>query len=223
MKYSLYGHPVSPFSYLIHSALVYKEADFEFHYVNLQEGEQKNPEYLKINPYGVVPTLVRTDIQPELNIYESWAIFEYLEEAFPNKLLLPKDEPLRSRVRAVTHSIISETIPSARPLFLEKLGRKQLTDEERESAKHLLISKLEIIESEFQIIKDVIAFSAFDAIFFQTWNNLSFALPSIKDNFPTLNQRHQELGKNSIIQKVESTPAVAKVREYFKSMLAAAK
>ncbi|MEQ8697093.1 MAG: glutathione S-transferase N-terminal domain-containing protein [Bauldia litoralis] len=53
--------------------------------VDLFKSEQYDPEYLKLNPRGVVPTLVH-DGRP---VPESTLICEYLDEAFPEPPLTP--------------------------------------------------------------------------------------------------------------------------------------
>ena len=55
-----------------------KKLDWKTHEVNLFTCEQYSPEYLKLNPKGVVPTLV-VDGQP---IIESSLICEYLDEKY---------------------------------------------------------------------------------------------------------------------------------------------
>ena len=52
--------------------------------------------YLKLNPNGVVPTLIHNG----KSIYESTAILEYLEDTFPESCLRPIDPYLCSQVRA---------------------------------------------------------------------------------------------------------------------------
>ena len=52
--------------------------------------------YLKLNPNGVVPTLIHNG----KSIYESTAILEYLEDTFPESCLRPTDPYLCSQVRA---------------------------------------------------------------------------------------------------------------------------
>ena len=47
--------------------------------------EHHSPEYLKINPLGVIPTLIH-DGQP---LHESGTICEYLDETFPDPPLRP--------------------------------------------------------------------------------------------------------------------------------------
>ena len=63
--------------------------------VDLFRSEQYDPQYLKLNPKGVVPTLVH-DGKP---VIESTLICEYLEEAFPDPPLAPTDPWRRSRMR----------------------------------------------------------------------------------------------------------------------------
>jgi glutathione S-transferase len=53
--------------------------------LNLQAGDHKKPEYLKLNPNGAVPTLVDGD----LVLFESAAICAYLADKFPEKRLAP--------------------------------------------------------------------------------------------------------------------------------------
>jgi glutathione S-transferase len=78
--------------------IVLAEKGLEWHSrpVELLKFEHLQPEYLAINPNGVVPTLVH-DGTP---IYESSPICEYLEEMFPEPPLRPDDALGRARMRA---------------------------------------------------------------------------------------------------------------------------
>jgi glutathione S-transferase len=60
--------------------LTYVDRHFEF-----RDGGHLSPEYLKLNPNGVVPTLVH-DGNP---VIDSSVIVEYLDEAFPETSLTP--------------------------------------------------------------------------------------------------------------------------------------
>jgi glutathione S-transferase len=53
--------------------------------VEFRDGGHLSPEYLKLNPNGVVPTLVH-DGNP---VIDSSVIMEYLDEAFPETSLTP--------------------------------------------------------------------------------------------------------------------------------------
>jgi glutathione S-transferase len=63
--------------------------------IDLFKAEQYDPKYLKLNPKGVVPTLVHEGKA----IIESTLICEYLDEAFPEPSLIPSDPWQRTRMR----------------------------------------------------------------------------------------------------------------------------
>jgi len=71
------------------------ELPYEVHIVNLMAGDQKQPEYLKINPNGRIPTIVDRD-EDGFAVFESGAIMIYLAEKTGR--LLPTDRRGRSRV-----------------------------------------------------------------------------------------------------------------------------
>jgi glutathione S-transferase len=68
---------------------------YEVHLVNLLAGDQKAPEYLKINPNGRIPTIVDRDAG-DFAVFESGAILIYLAEKTGR--LMPTDPKGRSRV-----------------------------------------------------------------------------------------------------------------------------
>ncbi len=61
-----------------------KGVEYEVHYLQASDKEHKQAEYLKINPRGVIPTLVVGDFK----ITDSLAILAWLDKAFPNHPLL---------------------------------------------------------------------------------------------------------------------------------------
>ncbi|KAM0009137.1 putative glutathione transferase [Helianthus debilis subsp. tardiflorus] len=86
-KLQLYSYHRSSCSFRVRIALNLKGFDYEYKPVNLLKGEQKTPEFLKVNPIGYVPALVDGD----LVIADSFAIIMYLEEKYPQHPLLPRD------------------------------------------------------------------------------------------------------------------------------------
>lgn len=75
--------------------LAEKKLSWESRYVDLIKLEHTRPEYLALNPNGVVPTLVHDGVP----IHESTLINEYLEEVFPEVPLMPQDPVERARAR----------------------------------------------------------------------------------------------------------------------------
>ena len=104
-------------------ALEEKRLQAKDHIMTLR-GDQFEPAYLKLNPGGVVPTLIH-DGEP---IIESSLILYYIDDAFPEPPLMPKSPRLRHRVRMynklideyVHNSCMILTFATAfRPAFLK--------------------------------------------------------------------------------------------------------
>lgn len=91
----LYTFPASSNSRKVRMALIEKGLEFERIPVDLSKREQKNPDYLKIHPFGQVPVL---DDEGFI-VYDSTIINEYLEDEYPYPPLLPKDSEGRARAR----------------------------------------------------------------------------------------------------------------------------
>ncbi|MDA8933524.1 glutathione S-transferase N-terminal domain-containing protein [Gammaproteobacteria bacterium] len=68
---------------------------YEIHSVNLGEGDQRKPDFLKISPNGRIPAIVDTD-NDDLSIFESGAIMLYLAEK--SGKLIPSDIKGRTKV-----------------------------------------------------------------------------------------------------------------------------
>ncbi len=75
--------------------LAEKNLPWAGHVIDLQKLEQMHPQYLAINPNGVVPTLIHDGH----TITESTVINEYLDEVFPLTSLVPSDPLERAQMR----------------------------------------------------------------------------------------------------------------------------
>lgn len=71
------------------------EIPYQVHAVNLMTGEQKKPDFLRINPNGRIPAIVDRDAD-DFPVFESGAIMIYLAEKAGK--LLPSDARGRSQV-----------------------------------------------------------------------------------------------------------------------------
>ena len=94
----LYDFKSSPNCQRVKVVLAEKNLPYEIVPVDLTKKEQKNADYLKMNPYGKVPVL--TDDNTVL--YESLIINEYLEEKYPATPLLPKEPAKKAKARILT-------------------------------------------------------------------------------------------------------------------------
>lgn len=109
----LYHHGSSVCAAKVRFALAEKALDWEGHYVDILKGEQFEPDYLAINPKGVVPVLIHDG----KTIPESTVICEYLEEAFPDTpRLYPNDPFERTKVRMWTKAVDEELHPACSAL-----------------------------------------------------------------------------------------------------------
>lgn len=104
----LYGYFRSGAAYRVRIALNIKGIAVEQVSRHLRKGEQRAPDYLKINPQGLVPALVLED---GTILTQSLAIMDWLEETHPNPPLLPQDPIRRAKIRAFAQSIACDTHP----------------------------------------------------------------------------------------------------------------
>ena len=72
-----------------------RASPIEGHVVDMAAMEHHSPEYLRINPLGVIPTLIH-DGRP---LHESGTICEYLDETFPTPPLRPDTPYERAEMR----------------------------------------------------------------------------------------------------------------------------
>lgn len=95
---TLYHGLASTCSKKVRLALYEKGLEFESRLLNLQAFEQHSPEYLAVNPNGVVPSLVHDGRA----VIESTLIIEYIDEVWPEPALSPADPFERARMRLWT-------------------------------------------------------------------------------------------------------------------------
>lgn len=95
---ALYHNSMSSCSQKVRLSLAEKGLDWESRHLDLRAGDTQTAEYLKLNPRGVVPTLDHDG----MIIRESNVILEYLEDAFPDPSLRPRDAFGKAEMRLWT-------------------------------------------------------------------------------------------------------------------------
>src|SRR5438094_641941 len=93
----LYDFLPCPFGQKVRIVLAEKGLSYELVEIDLTQGEQRRPEFRRLNPFGRVPVLVDEDT----TIYDSTIIAEYLEDEYPEPPLLPAlgSSALRAQAR----------------------------------------------------------------------------------------------------------------------------
>jgi glutathione S-transferase len=97
----LYHNDMSVCAQKVRLTLAEKGLEWTGHHLNLRAGDQHRPEYLKLNPNGVVPTLIDNGRV----MIESTMICEYLDDAYPEPPLRPGDPYQRGRMRLWTKKL----------------------------------------------------------------------------------------------------------------------
>jgi glutathione S-transferase len=110
MAFTLYNAPQSTCSQRVRFVLNAKALPFDEVRLNLLAGDQLKPDYLKLNPNGVVPTL---DHDGAI-VTDSTVITEYLDEVSPAHGFTPDDPVARARMRALMHFMDEMPAPAVR-------------------------------------------------------------------------------------------------------------
>ena len=100
----LHGYFRSSTSYRLRIALELKGLNYENVPVNLLKAEQKGDAFSSRNPFSSVPMLEAGGRDRA----QSMAMIEWLEEAYPEKPLIPSDPEDRYTARELTYAIATE-------------------------------------------------------------------------------------------------------------------
>jgi maleylacetoacetate isomerase len=103
----LWGYFRSSAAFRVRIALNLKRLSYEQASIHLRKNEQGQPDFLALQPQGLVPAL---DDDGDVLI-QSMAIIEYLDETHPTPPLLPGHPVDRARVRALAQAVACDIHP----------------------------------------------------------------------------------------------------------------
>ena len=103
----LHDFPLSSASFRVRIVLNLKGLMYEKRNYVLRAGEQRAPDYLEVNPAGLVPTLEVGD----LRLGQSLAIIEYLDGVHPEPRMIPIDPIARARAMEMALTIACDIHP----------------------------------------------------------------------------------------------------------------
>lgn len=110
-EFVLYNAPQSTCSQRVRFAFNAKGVTFEEHKLDLFSGDQLKPDYLAINPNGVVPALVHNGEA----VIDSAVIMEYLDEVRPEPVCFTPGDPIaRAHMRSMMRYIDEVPAPAIR-------------------------------------------------------------------------------------------------------------
>ncbi len=140
----LYTYYRSQASFRVRIALNLKGLAREDTFLHLERGDQFAAEYRTLNPQMMVPTLIDDGVE----LFQSLAILEYLEEKHPQPPLLPPEPEARAWVRGLALINVADShpliVPRVRHYLTDVL---KLSDEQRLGwIQHWLGLGLEAIE-----------------------------------------------------------------------------
>lgn len=123
MSLTFYYGAGSQYAWRVWLGLEHKAIPYERRVLSFAEGDLKTPEFLALNPRGKVPVLVDGDFV----LYESAAILEYLEDAYPDygKRLFPGAVTERALVRRMVCEADNYFGPALNRLFAQVLLTKE--------------------------------------------------------------------------------------------------
>jgi glutathione S-transferase len=140
MSLTLYYGSGSPYAWRAQLALEHKALPYDLKVLSFSAGDTRKPEFVALNPRHRVPTLVDGDFV----LYESNAIVEYLDEAYPKSgaPLFPGDVRTRALVRRLISEIDNYFDEASEPVFEQAFWKKP---EERDAQK-LAAARQAVIE-----------------------------------------------------------------------------
>lgn len=126
MSLVLHGYFRSTASWRVRIALGLKGLAYDDVSHHLRRGEQRAPDYLALNPQGLVPALQLDD---GAILTQSLAICGYLDSLAPDPLLMPADPLLRARINAFAQVIACDTHPLQNLKVLDRLRSLGLAED----------------------------------------------------------------------------------------------
>ena len=118
----LHYHPFSPNVRTVLMAADILGIQLELKLVDLESGEHKTPEYLQLNPNGMVPTLEDEGFV----LWEANAIVQYLASTKSRQTLYPVEPKARADVARWLFWDLSYWTPPTQTLAFERMFKKML-------------------------------------------------------------------------------------------------
>jgi glutathione S-transferase len=204
MTFKLYNAPQSTCSQRVRFAFNAKDLAFDEVKLSLLDGDQLKPDYLRLNPNGVVPTL---DHDGKI-VTDSNVIIEYLDEVSPRTGFTPEDPATRARMRALMHFMdempaAAVRVPTYNLAFLPRFQKMSRED-------FIAFAELKPLRREFMLTMGQVGFPKKDmdealARLRRTYERIDFEIEN--SGGPWL------LGKNISLADISAMPALVRMHD----------
>jgi len=171
-------------------ALNLKGLEYDYVAYALRKNQHRSPEYLALNPAGLVPAL---ELEDGTVLTQSLAIIEWLDETYRGPPLLPADPLGRARVRSLAYMIACEIHPLNNLRVLNRLGTQFDADEGAVARwfSHWVTATFDPLEAALAGSSHTGRFChgnlpslADICLYSQVWNNRRFSIPI--ETWPTI-------------------------------------
>ena len=141
-------------SFVVHGLLEWVGAEYERIIIDFENGEQRSPQYLALNPLGEIPTLQLPDGQI---MTESAAMVLHIVESYPKAELAP---PISSFERAIFYRWLLFMAVNLYPAALQQYNPQRFTTDPA-SAASIKAKAEERLEQYWDIIGDALEAGSF--------------------------------------------------------------
>ncbi len=120
-RFELFAYWRTSATYRVRVALNLKGLGYDERFVNIDAGEHRGADFLKINPLGAIPALIDREQPDAPPLTQSQAILEFLEDVQPVPPILPRTPHGRARVRSLAAMLAADTHPLIVPRVVKYL------------------------------------------------------------------------------------------------------
>ncbi len=122
------------------------EKNIEYEPIILKlDGDQFQPDFLKLNPFHHIPVLVDGDFK----IFESLAILDYLEAKYPHPSFMPNNAQDIAKVRMIELVTVNE-LPPASIVLMKQMLDVAVEEQKIEQARQTMAIALQYFEANLE-------------------------------------------------------------------------
>ncbi len=168
----IYDFPYAPNPRKVRLFLSEKGIQIEFEIIDIRKGEQKKDYFLAISPKGTLPVL---ELDDGSYLTESLVIMEYLEEIYPEPVMIGKTPLARARTREIERFIdtaiatrINSIFYNTSQIFQDRLQVPEVVEQANHSLEiafnylNTLISENTFVTGEHPSIADCTLIAALE-------------------------------------------------------------